>query len=825
MRFFANTPIVVKALFIVAVPLIMLSWAMIGEIRQAFRDEASMQTMFQAAGLSEATAALVDELQKERGMSAGFLGSGGSKFSTHLTVQQGAVVKAFSGLKGSIEQNRALIDAFPSLYEIIDHFMQDMDQLENIRQSVRKLDVAVADKLAYYIDLIDDLMQISNSIRVIYTFGADSDSAQPGDRLVVPNARFSGLLTSFMLLGRAEEAAGVERAVLSNTFGQDRFGPDMYERFVSLVSRQDHLLHEFSLQSPESIERIFSSIYGGAAVDEVDRFRKIALTKAGPGGFGVDPEQWFRISSNRIKLFRRVESEIVGRIRQYSRLGVEQAGNHVRIFLVRGLLSILIAAGLSIWVAWLLVRGIRRADQAVQAIESGAYDVPVAVEGNDEMGRMLAGVERMRLSLMATEKARAEQEKKAMARLEALKFARDELSKGRDFIERLLAAIPSILIAVDNKGAISLWNEVAEKTFGFSAKTVMNTPLASLDIGWNREAINRTLAKSEALRRCSLDNVKFRRTDGSDGFLGLTVNNVVEDGQYNGFLLIGADITERIQLESQLHLAQKMESMGELAAGIAHEINTPMQYIGDNIRFLKDGFADLLQLISSYRLALEKISQSELAEQIVFDIRQAEEDADLDFLREEAPVAVAQTLEGVAQVSKIVGAMKELSHPGTGDKMAIDINKVIENTVTVSRNEWKYVAELDLDLDPELPMIHALPEINQVFLNIIVNAAHAIEETQPEGEGVSGNIRISTCCANDVVEIRICDSGPGISKENQSKVFDPFFTTKEPGKGTGQGLAISHQIVCKRLGGRLTVESEPGHGACFIIRLPVGIES
>jgi len=717
-----------------------------------------------------------------------------------------------------------LIDLFSTLHGALQHFMQDITVLNTIRQRIQHHKIIMDDLMIYYTDLIDDLIQTSNHIRMIYTFSTESDRKQQTNSDIVANAHFSGLMTSFIQLGRAEEAASIEHALLSNAFSTGHLDADMYERLISQITLQEHLLYDFSLQSPDNVAKIFSTYYSAGVKADIERFRNIAINTKHDSNFGVSPKQWFQLSSKRSALLHQIEGAIVELIRQQSQQGVEQAGNHVTSTLSKGVLTLLIAGGLSIWAIWLLLLGIRHASQAVQSIEAGEYDIPVVAKGNDELGHMLAGVESMRLSLVAAEQARAEQETKAQARLEALLHAKSEVKQEHELIERLLAAMPSILIAVNNKGIITLWNHVAEVVFDLSRTDVTGKPFSSLSIAWDWEEINRSLEKSEALYTSSLDHVKFKRHGGEDGFLGLTINAVMEDGQYNGFLLVGADKTERMQLENQLQMSQRMESMGELAAGIAHEINTPMQYIGDNVRFLNDGFGDMLQLISTYHRHMAEISpekKSTSAQHITASMQQAEEDADLAFLREEVPLAVAQTLEGIAHVSKIVGAMKELSHPGTGDKVPIDINKVIESAVTVSRNEWKYVADLDVSLDPELPIIHALPEINQVFLNIIINAAHAIEENLAETEEEKGNIHIVTSHSNNTVEIRISDSGSGITKDKLGKIFDPFFTTKAPGKGTGQGLAISHQIVCNRLGGQLSVESEPGHGTCFIIKLPI----
>ena len=281
---------------------------------------------------------------------------------------------------------------------------------------------------------------------------------------------------------------------------------------------------------------------------------------------------------------------------------------------------------------------------------------------------------------------------------------------------------------------------------------------------------------------------------------------------WDGLLL---DISERKALETQLVQAQKLESVGQLAAGIAHEINTPTQFVNDNVHFLKDAFDDLERLIG----LLDTFSPSLSAEQCA-EIQRITEEIDHDYLREEVPKAFEQSLEGLTRITRIVRAMKEFSHPGTEEKTPFDVNKSVELTVDVSRNEWKYDAEIDLDLDPNLPEVPGFPgEINQTLLNIVVNAAHAISATR--GEGEMGRITIHTCRVGDYVEISIADNGPGMPEYVRKRVFDPFFTTKKVGKGTGQGLALAYSAVVDKHGGSIDVTSEPGTGATFTVRLPI----
>jgi two-component system, NtrC family, sensor kinase len=273
-------------------------------------------------------------------------------------------------------------------------------------------------------------------------------------------------------------------------------------------------------------------------------------------------------------------------------------------------------------------------------------------------------------------------------------------------------------------------------------------------------------------------------------------------------------------VEEQLRIAQKLEAVGQLAAGIAHEINTPMQYVGDSVHFLRDGFGSLIETIGVYQDGCRRLAELPGNEDFAGRVAEAEEAAAIDYLQDRIPRAFERTLEGIDRVSSIVRAMKEFAHPDRREKSPADINRGILNSLTVARNEYKYVAEAETELDELPPVFCHIGEINQVFLNLIVNAAHAIADVV-QGTDRKGLIRVRTRNEGDWVAIRIEDTGCGIPKEVQGRVFDPFFTTKEVGKGSGQGLAIARSIVVDKHGGRLTLESEVGKGTSFIIRLPV----
>lgn len=286
---------------------------------------------------------------------------------------------------------------------------------------------------------------------------------------------------------------------------------------------------------------------------------------------------------------------------------------------------------------------------------------------------------------------------------------------------------------------------------------------------------------------------------------------------------ITTDITERKQLEQQLRHAQKLESVGQLAAGIAHEINTPLQYVGDNTRFLRDAFADLLMTLDWQNELVTACREQHLEPELLARIMETVKRCDVEYLSEEIPQAILQSLDGLECVTKIVQSMNDFTHPGSTEMKSVDLNKSIESTVTVTRNEWKYIADLELDFDTNLPPVLCFAsEINQVILNLIINAVHAIQDVVGDSSD-RGKIKITTQIdkSGKNAEIRISDTGAGIPEDIRGRIFDPFFTTKEVGKGTGQGLAISHRLIVGKHGGKLTFETEKGCGTTFIISLPL----
>jgi PAS domain S-box-containing protein len=376
------------------------------------------------------------------------------------------------------------------------------------------------------------------------------------------------------------------------------------------------------------------------------------------------------------------------------------------------------------------------------------------------------------------------------------------------------------IIGVALDGTVLSWNRGAERVFGYSEEEMCGHSILTLLPPDLRESSRMLGLISKGERIEQYESVRLTK-DGRRIHVSVTLSPVTDSaGTVIGSSVIIRDITDRKIMRAQIEQARKLESIGQLAAGIAHEINTPTQYVGDNIHFLDDSFRDLLGLLSRYRELLQAAKEQRITQDQVEDLERTVEETDVDYLTSEIPSAIEQSLEGVGRISKIVGAMKEFSHPGNNDKKAVDMNRAVENTITVCRNEWKYVANVITDLDPALPVVRCLPsEFNQVLLNIIINAAQAIGASDRSKDAL-GTIVVSTKAVDGWCEIVISDDGPGMAEDVRARIFDPFFTTKAVGKGTGQGLAIARSIVVDKHGGTITVDSENGNGASFKIRIP-----
>ncbi|BDU73458.1 sensor histidine kinase [Mesoterricola silvestris] len=281
-------------------------------------------------------------------------------------------------------------------------------------------------------------------------------------------------------------------------------------------------------------------------------------------------------------------------------------------------------------------------------------------------------------------------------------------------------------------------------------------------------------------------------------------------------------LAELRRTQARMLQMQKMESIGQLAAGIAHEINTPTQFVADNITFFRATFEPLLSLIDAALGLVGKMREAQGLSEDLADFDSKREAADLDFIREEAPLALAQCAEGLSRIAGIVKAMKHFSHASSGVMEPEDLEEIIRAAVTVSRSEWKAVADVDLAIQPGLGQVPCLrDEIGQLVMNLVINAAHAIGENIERGRMARGRIEVSARIDGDRAELRVADNGTGIPEEIRDRVFEPFFTTKPVGRGSGQGLALAYATVVDKHKGQIQLEPREGGGTCVVARWPI----
>lgn len=462
-----------------------------------------------------------------------------------------------------------------------------------------------------------------------------------------------------------------------------------------------------------------------------------------------------------------------------------RTGNQVKNFEIQAMHS----CGKILWLN-LNARPIMDAHGKLEKIEGIAEDITKRREAEEKLARHHLNLE------------------------EEVRLRTAEVRENQAFLQEVLEGIQAAVIVIEQSTKKILdCNSIMESLLGYDRETLIaeDGPMKKDNILFSD------------LREKSL-NLEFvaKRQNGSVVPVLRNVLPVVFKGT-QAYAVIFFDISERKSLEQQVNMAQKLQAIGQLAAGIAHEINTPIQYIGGNIAFLSDSFNQLLEIHQQYSELMERAKKGEELIGYIDEISRKLVDLDLDYLLEEIPHAVNQSLSGVDQVASIVLAMKQFAHPEQENLTAVDINKALEQTAAVSKNEWKYVADLKMELDPLNPVLTGFPgPLNQVFLNIIVNAAHAIAE-QVGQSGKKGQIVIRTAANPDTVTISIADTGCGIPGDKIQKIFDPFFTTKEVGKGTGQGLSIAYTIIKEKHKGSIAVESEVGMGSTFTIVLPTSV--
>jgi PAS domain S-box-containing protein len=406
----------------------------------------------------------------------------------------------------------------------------------------------------------------------------------------------------------------------------------------------------------------------------------------------------------------------------------------------------------------------------------------------------------------------------------------------------LLDLLGDVVLVLDAERRVRFANAQAQRLLGCSAQSLLGKPFESLLHDSDLVALTglESTLRTDVERDLSL---LFR--DGDDGCIQMraTVSRRPAEGDTPAFYLLSCrdvrsfqallsdssraaalhseradyearardEAEERELREVQEGQARKLEAIGQLAAGVAHEINTPIQFMSDNLRFLQTAAKELLAFATACAAA-----------QTLDQVRAGLHAVDLAYLAEELPAAFEQTLDGAARVARIVRAMKDFSHPSDGRHTLVDLRDIVETTLTLARNTWQPLAEVEVDADPDLPPVECIAdELTQVLLNMLVNACHAIEERQAAGDATAGRITLRVRADASDVEVRISDNGAGIAAENLEKIFDPFFTTKQVGRGTGQGLALAYTSLVHHHAGHLSVTSTPGRGTTFTIRLPL----
>ncbi len=408
------------------------------------------------------------------------------------------------------------------------------------------------------------------------------------------------------------------------------------------------------------------------------------------------------------------------------------------------------------------------------------------------------------------------------------------LQTEKELLSTTLMSIGEGVIVTDEESRIILINRAAELITGFEALEAVDAPLGSIfqlcdsatqqpypDLIWALFQLDEAESSGINYHAPTLQTRSGARLLIS----GKIAPRKSEFDKTVGYVIIFEDITDKQRFAAQTALSQKMEAIGQLAAGIAHEINTPIQYIGDNLRFLNKAFSRYAETLQAFQQTTGEHLDSAFTQADLDSLQEMVRSNKIARYQSEIPTAIEEALDGIERVRKIVLAMREFSHPTEREKKLADINHGIETTITISRNEWKYCADIETDFDPALPLVECqIDEINQVVLNMIVNASQAIQEKYPIGQGQKGKISISTRQSDEKVMITIGDNGAGIPEEIRDRIFDPFFTTKGVGRGTGQGLSVARNIISKKHQGAIYLDSQLNQGSRFTIELPVHVE-
>ena len=399
--------------------------------------------------------------------------------------------------------------------------------------------------------------------------------------------------------------------------------------------------------------------------------------------------------------------------------------------------------------------------------------------------------------------------------------SRYQAEANRKLHSTVLEQTSDAVFVTDTHAVIRFANHAALSISGYREDEILGQKMSIFKSGLNEVSFYQHMWQTLINGKIWQNPLTNKKKDGSLFETVTTISAVRnQSGETTHYVSLWRDVSHERTLQHQLLQAQKMEAVGQLAAGVAHEINTPIQYIQNNVSFFQDSFNDLSPLLNDLQQLLQrpdKLTDSKWFSQL----KTHGAGCDLEYIQDEIPKSIRESLDGINQVANIVSAMKEFSHPGGITLVPADLNKLIENTAIVTRNEWKYVSTLETDLQPDLPLMTCDPGAwSQILLNLIVNSAQAIS-TKENPSRIMGMIKIATRLNDEKVEFTITDTGGGISQENLVHIFEPFFTTKDVGKGTGQGLAIVYDLVVNKHKGTIDCTSDPGQGTTFTIKVPL----
>ncbi|MGE0395084.1 MAG: nitrogen regulation protein NR(II) [Kofleriaceae bacterium] len=395
------------------------------------------------------------------------------------------------------------------------------------------------------------------------------------------------------------------------------------------------------------------------------------------------------------------------------------------------------------------------------------------------------------------------------------------MSQETERLEAMLECAPAFIIAVNREGNIDFINRVLPQYTRESVIGLHWTTFFPPDQQAAMETHFRRMYETEAVQH--YESVTLGPNGESITF-DSQIAPIRNRNEIVGAILVSQDVTERKRVEAELLASRHMALLGSLAAGVAHEINTPIQFVKDSVEFLSGAAEDLLKMIETVRDLHALVATNPQFDHIRAAAEAAEQRADLSYLEENVPPAFARCLDGLKQISKIVRSLKDFAHPSGEDVVAVDLNSLVESAITIAVNEYKLVADLHVELG-DLPPVYCHPtEIRQVVLNLLVNAAHAIADVV-KGTNRKGVITVATRMDGAGAVISVRDTGTGIPPAIRTRIFDPFFTTKEVGRGTGQGLSIAWSMVKEHHGGELTFETEVGQGTTFFVRLPMIAEA